>query len=192
MQDFNLWFQTGLEHILDLEGYDHICYIFALAISYRIMQWKPLFIQITAFTIGHSLSLAASTLELVKIPQPIIELVIPLTIVITCLANIYNSFKNDNSISVTLNYSMALSFGLIHGLGFSYLLKSMLGKSGSIIFPLFSFNIGLEMGQILIVAFVFLLTYIVEKSNIFSHKYWTRAISITIGLIALNLLQDRI
>jgi hypothetical protein len=190
MQDFQLWFQMGIEHILDFDGYDHICYIAALAILYNFQTWKPLLILITAFTIGHSLSLAASVLNVVKVPQNIIEIIIPLTIITTCLLNLKNI--QVQHINQKANYGLALTFGLIHGLGFSYLLKSMLGTSEEILSPLFAFNVGLEVGQIVIVSAVLIITFILEKSNIFNLNYWRKGVSIAVLLIALKLLVERI
>ncbi len=190
MQDFFLWLETGITHILDLNGYDHICYVVALAIMYSFRTWKPLLILITAFTLGHSLSLAASALNIVKVPQNIIEIIIPLTIIITCLINLRSHF-NQQAFAQKANYGVALFFGLIHGLGFSYLLKSMLGKSQNILAPLFSFNVGLEIGQLVIVSIVLILTFIIEKSNLFAISYWKKGISISILLIAVKLLLDR-
>lgn len=191
MQDFLLWFETGLTHILDLAGYDHICYVSALAILYTFHDWKKLLIQITAFTIGHSLSLAASVLEVVKVPQSIVEIIIPITIIITCIVNLINTYRTDIQ-AAKWNYILALIFGLIHGLGFSYLLKAMLGTSESIIAPLFAFNVGLEIGQIIIVGIVLFLTYSIEKLNLVKPTRWIQGVSITVLLIALNLLIERI
>jgi ABC-type antimicrobial peptide transport system permease subunit len=190
MQDFFLWFQTGLEHILDIEGYDHICYVVALAIMYHLQDWKALLIQITAFTVGHSLSLAASVFNVVNIPQHIIEILIPITIIITCVVNILAIAKQQSA--QRLNYGLALFFGLIHGLGFSYLLKAMLGKSESVAQPLFAFNLGLEIGQLLIVALALGLTFILQKFKIFPLLRWQQLVSGLVLLIALQLLIGRI
>src|ERR1700751_2770888 len=150
MHDFWLWFTTGLQHILDLNGYDHICYVTALTVLFPTHEWKKLLILITAFTIGHSLTLALSVLNLISPSQKLIECLIPITIILTCLYNI-KSFKNPPK-GVSVNYILALTFGFIHGMGFSYLLKSLLGREESIIGTLFSFNIGLEAGQLVIVT----------------------------------------
>ena len=190
MKDFQLWFQIGMEHILDFAGYDHICYIAALAIMYHFKTWKPLLIQVTAFTIGHSLCLAASVFDVIKAPQNIIEVIIPITIIITCAINIFNIFQNQ-AFAKKANYAMALLFGLVHGLGFSYLLKAMLGKEESIVSPLFAFNIGLELGQIAILLIVLSFTFLVEKSKLINPKHWIQVASATIFIVALHLLFER-
>ncbi len=161
MNDFTLWFSTGFEHILDWQGYDHICYVIALSILFPLSEWRKLLVLITAFTIGHSLTLALSTLNIIKVPQKTIELLIPITILLTCVFNIVK--RNKPLKTVSLNYFLALFFGLIHGMGFSYLLKSMLGREESIISPLFSFNIVLEAGQLVIVASVLLISVFLER-----------------------------
>jgi hydrogenase/urease accessory protein HupE len=150
MSDFKLWFGTGLEHILDLDGYDHILYVVALSIIFTARHWKQLLWIVTAFTIGHSLTLALSTLDILNIPQSMVEIWIALTILISCLLNL-RDLKRDE-IPLKGRYITAAVFGCIHGLGFSYLLKSMLGHEESILLPLLYFNLGLEAGQIVILS----------------------------------------
>jgi hypothetical protein len=191
MQDFQLWFQTGMEHILDFAGYDHICYVVALAIVYHFRTWRPLLIQVTAFTIGHSLSLAASVFDVVRVPQNVIEIIIPITIMVTCAINMINTVQHQ-AFAKKANYALALLFGLIHGLGFSYLLKAMLGKEESVVSPLFAFNIGLEAGQIAIVLVVLSLSFLVEKTKIIKSSLWIQSISLSVFAIALQLLVERI
>ena len=190
MQDFNLWFSTGLEHILDLQGDDHIAYIIALSIVFSYKDWRKLVVLITAFTIGHSITLALSTLNVIQIKQDIIEILIPLTILITCINNI--RINPNNQFSYKLNYITALCFGFIHGMGFSYLLKSMLGKEDSIIGPLFGFNIGLEAGQIIIVACVLVITAFLSLFFNISSKVWVFTISALVGLLSCYLIYQRL
>lgn len=191
MSDFSLWFSTGLAHILDLEGYDHICYVVALAIMFSWRAWKPLLILVTAFTIGHSLSLALSIFEVVKIPQESVEFFIPLTIAVTCLSNLYAIYQGNIRFNKG-NYVIALLFGLIHGLGFSYLLKMMLGKEENAFFPLLSFNLGLEFGQAVIVTMTVFLTFAVVEVVQIPKKIWQTVVSISVLCISLFLLIGRI
>ena len=168
MNDFCLWFSTGLEHILDWNGYDHILYVMALCVMFSASDWKKLLVLVTAFTIGHSLTLAASTLRIVSIQQSYIEVLIPLTILITCMTNLYfrrhfDAFYRKKNYNYRFNYILALCFGFIHGMGFSYLLRSMLGKEESVLFPLLSFNLGLEAGQLIIVAFMLLISVFLAR-----------------------------
>jgi hypothetical protein len=190
MHDFWLWFTTGLQHILDLNGYDHICYVTVLTVLFPPQEWKKLLILITAFTIGHSLTLALSVLNLISPPQKLIECLIPITIILTCLYNI-KSYKNPPK-GVLINYILALTFGFIHGMGFSYLLKSLLGREESIIGPLFSFNIGLEAGQLVIVTCVLLISVILERFIKTKRKYYSLFVSSAVLVIASALLVQRL
>jgi len=190
MNDFWLWFTTGFRHIIDWNGYDHICYIACLAVLFPLQQWKQLLVLITAFTIGHSLTLALSTLHVISPPQKIVECLIPITILSTAAYNIYS--RNKKVKSLTFNYVLALVFGCIHGMGFSYLLKSLLGKSESITGPLFSFNIGLETGQLLIVAGVLFVSLFLESFFKLTRKNYTFFVSSAVFGIALLLLIQQI
>lgn len=204
MSDFLLWFIMGLEHILDLNGYDHILYILALCILFSLKDWKQLLLLITAFTVGHSVTLALSTMDVITIKQSYIEVLIPITIMLTCIINIVyakaNWFQKENielsevslHINYKVNYFFALLFGFIHGMGFSYLLKSMLGNQESIVFPLFSFNIGLELGQIVIVSALFILSILFASFRFISKSKWVVFISFLIFMMAFYLLVSRL
>ena len=159
MQDFWLYFGLGREHIADLAGYDHILFVTALCLRYAVQDWKKILILVTAFTLGHSLTLALSVLNYIQVSTTWIEFLIPVTIVITALSNVFTANIQRPS-RVSLIYSLAIFFGLIHGLGFSNYLKSLLGKDTNIISELLAFNIGLEVGQLLIVAGVMLVSLI--------------------------------
>lgn len=156
MQDFSLYFSLGWQHILDWNGYDHILFVLVLCGIYLLQDWRRVLILVTAFTIGHSVTLALSVLHILSIDTATIEFLIPVTILLTALVNIFN--KNRNQRFVWISYSFALFFGLIHGLGFSNFLKSVLGKEQHIIGPLFAFNVGLEFGQLLIVSGVLIIS----------------------------------
>ena len=150
--------ELGFDHILDPQGYDHILFVVALCAIYLIQDWKKVLILVTAFTIGHSLTLALSSLKIVNISASLVEKLIPITIILTCIYNIWKARTNLPSKQSTVreekvmaNYVLALGFGLIHGLGFSNFFKAMLGRDESIVMPLLSFNIGVELGQIVIV-----------------------------------------
>ncbi|MCC6837561.1 MAG: HupE/UreJ family protein [Bacteroidia bacterium] len=174
--DFNLWFTTGIQHIADLEGYDHMLFLLSLCGIYSIKEWKKVLILVTAFTIGHSITLALSTTDVFTVKSGIIELLIPITIMLSAISNIQYSIRNKE-VNTKLNYFMALFFGLIHGLGFSYLLKSLLGNSESILSPLFAFNIGLEAGQLIIVVIILFISLFL--TDIIKLKNRTKNISIS-------------
>ena len=159
MGDFGIYCSMGIEHITDLDGSDHILFIAALCIRYLWSDWKKLLILVTAFTIGHSVTLALSTFSIINVPLSLTEFFIALTIIFTAIDNLWVK-KFQFSKKYPVIYFLALFFGLIHGLGFSTLLKSMLGKDQNIIPQLFAFNIGLELGQLMIVAMLMLVSFI--------------------------------
>lgn len=195
MNDFWMWFSTGLQHILDLNGYDHILYVVSLCILFSVKEWKRLLILVTAFTIGHSLTLAFSVLGILTIQQSYVEILIPLTIMLTCAINIYfrKGIENGmagNKMNFRFNYFLALIFGFIHGMGFSYLLSSMLGKEKNITLPLLSFNLGLEIGQLIIVAFTLLLSvFLVRFTRIKKSNFVLFICSIVFGISLLLFIQ---
>lgn len=190
MHNFELWFTLGLQHILDFKGYDHICYITALTVLFPLQDWKRLLILVTAFTIGHSLTLALSVLNVISPPQKTVECLIPVTIIVTCIYNI-KMYKNPIK-GVAVNYVLALIFGFIHGMGFSYLLKSLLGREESIIGQLFSFNLGLEAGQLVIVACVLLISLILQRFTNITRRYYMLFVSASVLVIASVLLIQRL
>lgn len=132
----------------------------ALCLRYLLKDWKKVLILVTAFTIGHSVTLALSVLGYLNISQDWIEFLIPVTIVVTALNNVLQPDINPKT-RLPFVYFLALFVGLIHGLGFSNYLKSMLGKDTGIVGELLAFNLGLEAGQLMIVAAVLLLGWIV-------------------------------
>ena len=190
MTEFELYFGLGREHIMDINGYDHILFVIALCTIYQARDWKRVLILITAFTIGHSLTLALAALNLIGVNSALIEFLIPLTIFITAVGNIKNANKNFSGQNVPLNYFFALFFGLIHGLGFSNYLKSLLGDEESIVTPLFAFNLGLEVGQILIVLIFFGLAFVVQMFLNVSKRDWILVISSAVAGVAVILMIE--
>lgn len=197
MNEFWLWFSTGIQHILNWNGYDHILYVMALCVLFYINEWKKLLYLITAFTIGHSLTLAVSALNIINIKQNYIEVLIPLTIITTCLVNIKSrrfetTQQGIRSINYRFNYTLALIFGFVHGMGFSYVLKSMLGREENIVFPLLSFNLGLEIGQLLIVALMLLVSFFLVRFTRIKKSDYICFISSAIFGIAFLLFVQRL
>lgn len=164
MNDFWLFFTTGIEHIADWKGIDHILFIFALCLRYIWKDWRKILILVTAFTIGHSLTLALSVFNVLNISRVWTEFLIAFTILVTALSDLKTEKKTNKK--YILIYYFALVFGLIHGMGFSTLLKSMLGRDRQIVGQLFAFNLGLEVGQILIVFCLLSLLTILAKIGI--------------------------
>ncbi len=189
MQEFGLYFQEGWQHIADIKGYDHILFILALCVMYQWKDWRKLLVLVTAFTIGHSITLALSVLQVIRIPSAWIEFLIPVTIVITALSNVGR--RSQPAANLQLNYFFALFFGLIHGLGFSNYLKSMLGSQANIVEPLLAFNLGLEFGQLLIVSVYLLLSLGIAWWKKIPRPDWIMFVSAAIFGVAFIMCLER-
>lgn len=187
MDSFLTYLQLGVEHISDLDAYDHMLFVVSLCALYIYTQWKEVLILVTAFTLGHSITLILSVLNLVNIPSDIIETLIPITILITALYNLPEKKPNLGLGWFNFHYLIALLFGLIHGMGFANYLKSLLGSSGKTL-PLFAFNVGIEIGQIGIVILYFLLYFTLSKILNFKHRPWVLFISGGIAALSLSMI----
>ena len=188
MGDFGFYLREGFYHITDWKGYDHILFVMALCLPYMLKDWRQVLILITAFTIGHSITLALSVFNEVLISSKWIEFLIPVTILLTALENLKR--KKTEHQHTNWHYIMAMIFGLIHGMGFSNYLKSMLGKSETIISELMAFNIGLEMGQVFIVSVVLLISFIFVQVLNIQRREWIVFLSGSIfGLSLLMAIQ---
>ena len=191
MSDFSIFFPMGIEHITDLNGLDHILFITALCLRYMISDWKKLLILVTAFTIGHSITLALSTLNIISISRNWTEFFIAITILITALNNCFLKDFTFKTKYPTI-YFFALFFGLIHGLGFSSLLKSMLGKDQSIVVQLLAFNLGLEVGQLIIVASILIISFVLVNVFKVNRKFYLFFVSGGIAALALEMAIERV
>ena len=181
-----VYIELGFDHILDPQGYDHILFVIALCSIFTWRDWKKIVVLVTAFTVGHSVTLLLSGLKIINVDAGLVETLIPITILATAILHLV---KRDHSqISLRLNYGLAFSFGLIHGLGFSNFFKSLMPGTESIVWPLLNFNIGVELGQLLIVVGYMLLTFLLIKAFGFCEKYINPTISILIILESLRML----
>ena len=190
MQDFLFYLQLGWEHIISKDALDHQLFILALIAIFSFRDWKKVLILVTAFTIGHSLTLVLSALDVFRFPSDWVEFLIPCTIVFTALDNIIFS-KNEKKL-IQLNYYLALLFGLIHGMGFANSVRMMLASEQDITLPLFGFNVGLELGQIIVVAIALFIHYIFSEVLKLSNKIWIYIISVPIFVFALKMALERI
>lgn len=203
MSEFSLYIRLGFEHISDLAGYDHILFVIALAAVYPLREWKHLLVLITAFTIGHSVTLALATLGVVDVNPDLIETLIPVTIFITAAINIAERFAKDPENALQrdwrMKYALAIGFGLIHGLGFSNFLRAVLGAEESLVLPLFSFNVGLELGQLVILVITFVvsggLVWLanrilerLDKPTDNTQRNWAALLSVGIAVVALTMI----
>jgi len=191
MNDLGIYLHLGFKHIISWGAWDHILFVLVLTLRYQWTDWKKLLVLITAFTIGHSATLALSTLNWIDFPSTIIEFLIPITILFTAIANFWvKSFEFKSK--YPLIYFLALFFGLIHGLGFSTYLKSLLGMEASILGPLFTFNLGLELGQLLIVGLILIISFIFVSQIKVKRKLYLQIGSAIAIAFALNMVLERI
>ncbi len=170
------YFKLGLYHILHLNGYDHILFIVVLCSIYTIKDWKKILILITAFTIGHCTTLVLSATELIYIDRAFSEFLIVLTILYTAIWNLFHKEKNDQFFK--WDYLIVLFFGLIHGLGFSNFFKMLFSTLDEFIPSLLAFNIGVEIGQIVIVVSFMIIYFLLIRFTDLQLKHWTKIISV--------------
>jgi hydrogenase/urease accessory protein HupE len=188
---FTFFFRFGFDHILDPEGFDHIAYVVALCAVFRVSDWRKTALLVTAFTLGHSLTLALVGLDIIQLtPQQKtwVEMLIPVTIIATAVLNILSTYQENKNFKTT--YLLTALFGLIHGLGFSTFFRSSLmpGETGELIQQLFAFNIGVEVGQLVIVSIVLLLSFFVLNILKVNQKNWIKFVSFIAIITAFYLL----
>lgn len=189
MGDFGFYFGIGWQHIISLDALDHQLFLLVLTVLYTFKQWKQVLILVTAFTVGHSITLALSTLSIIEVSARWIEFFIPCTILITAVINIFQSRASQKLMIV--NYTLALVFGLIHGLGFANTLKYMLASDQSLGWALLSFNLGVEVGQVVLVIFLLGLYHIIVNRLTFKQRYLIVATSILVIIVSLKMIADR-
>ncbi|MFT7073717.1 MAG: hypothetical protein ACJAX3_002716 [Patiriisocius sp.] len=187
MIEFWLYLNQGSLHIIDFQGLDHLCFIVSFCLLYSLKDWKYIIGLITAFTLGHCITLIISVLNIVTIKSSLVETLIPITILSSCANNYWCLFrKKQYKPSTVITYGILFSFGLIHGLGFSNFLKMMIFEEDSVILPLLGFNIGIEIAQLMIVFSFLIFTQKVKANS----KYLRIMINTIIVLVILNLLLD--
>ncbi len=189
MSDFVFYFRTGWSHIISWDALDHLMFIIALTAIYLVGNWKNVLVLVTAFTIGHSLTLALSVYDLIRFNEKWVEFLIPCTIVFTGTFNLLVPQIKVSSFKA--NYLLALLFGLIHGMGFANTIRFMLAKSQDIAMPLISFNFGLEVGQIAVVSMVLLTCYCWVNKIGLNRRWWIGALSGFAIVIALKMAAER-
>lgn len=193
MHSIAMYINLGFQHISDLAGYDHILFLLALCAVYTVDQWRRLFVLVTAFTVGHSITLALSSFGWVVIPSHIIEFLIPVTILITAIRNVAvpaSDQLTDARANMTGHYLVALCFGFIHGMGFSNYFRALMMDSSSITIPLLGFNLGIEIGQLLVVSIIVIVASLVVKFAQVKHRDWNLFISGAAAGISIVLMNE--
>jgi len=190
MQDFGFYFGLGWEHIIRKDALDHQLFIAALAAIYLLKDWKQVLVLVTAFTIGHSLTLALSVFDVIRFNSKWVEFLIPVTIVLTAVSNLFQ--KEFTPRSVRINYLLALVFGLVHGMGFANSIRFMMADDQTVGWSLFGFNVGLEAGQIAVVLVLLLLSYFIVTICKIARRDWVIFLSAAVFGLALKMVLERI
>lgn len=190
MQDVLFYLKLGWEHIISLDALDHQLFVLVLVAVFGLKDWKKILWLVTAFTIGHSITLAMSVLDLLRVPGTWVEFLIPVTIFITATDNIL--MRNRPKNLMQMNYYLALFFGLIHGMGFANTARVMMSEEQNIFWPLLGFNIGLELGQIVVVAIILAVLFILVDLFKVSRKDWVMFVSSAVFALSLQMLLERI
>ena len=191
MQDFTLYFNLGTEHILTWEALDHILFVAALCLRYLMKDWRKVVVLVTAFTIGHSITLALSAMGWVQVATRWIEFLIPLTIVATALNNLVQKpGQVEHPARLPLIYFFALFFGLIHGLAFASSFLSLEGREG-LLPHLLAFNLGIEAAQLLVVAIILVISFIFVQLLKIQRVWWVWGVSALVLLASLRMAYQR-
>ncbi len=189
MKDFIFYFKIGWFHIMSTAATDHLFFIAVLAIIYSFADWRKVLVLITAFTIGHAITLFLSVLELINLNIDWVEFLIPCTILVTAMMNLL--FQKQQVASHAIQYGMALGFGLIHGLGYANYIRMILSADQQLLWGLFSFNLGLEAGQIVVVCLVLLTVWVSSMIHAKAHMRWVSFVSAFVLFFALKLAIER-
>ncbi|ANO47289.1 HupE / UreJ protein [Flavobacterium columnare] len=194
MQEFWLYFEIGLKHVLNINAYDHILFLIGMTIPYSFNDWKKWLTLVSLFTLGHSISLILSVFGIIYIKENLVEFLIPITILIVALFNLFTAGKSSKGESITLIAIVTLLFGIIHGLGFSNYFKTLLpGNKSDKILPLAEFALGIESAQIIVVLIVLIISFIIQSVFRFSKRDWTLVMSsFIIGVVTPLIIQSPI
>jgi hypothetical protein len=194
MPVFHTYLQLGFLHICTPRAADHLTFLLALCAPYVLSDWRRVLALVTSFTVGHSLTLALATLGLVAFKPAVIEALIPITIGATALVNLRGAGRlltRRAPVLAAAPNALALGFGLIHGLGFSSYLRSLLGASSRPVEELFAFNVGVELGQLLVVSAILLLGAVLLGRLRVARRDWLLTTSgAALGIATVLLLQQ--
>ncbi|MBV7268799.1 HupE/UreJ family protein [Winogradskyella luteola] len=191
----NFWFnvQYGINHVLDPNGYDHVLFLMVLAVPYIFRDWKRVLLLVSMFTLGHTLSLVLAAYGVVSVNGKLVEFLIPLTILITAIYNVFTAGKKDKNTKVGLLFFTTLFFGLVHGLGFAREFKMFAGQSENKVELLIEFALGIEIAQIIIVFVVLFLGFLCQTIFRFSRRDWVMVLSsVVIGLVIPMIIESEL
>ena len=192
MYSVSLYVQLGIDHITDIAGFDHLLFLIALCAVYKIEQWRNLLVLVTAFTVGHSVTLALSSFSIIVVASSVIEFLIPVTILVTAINNVFVNRDSTKTPVIGRDYAMAMFFGFIHGMGFSNYFRALLMDDSSIFVPLLGFNLGIEIAQLSFVIVIVGLVYLLTNLAGIRHRDWSVFISgAAAGVSVLLMVENR-
>lgn len=192
MSQFWLYFNSGLYHVLDWQAYHHILFLIVLVAAFSFYDWVRLLWLVTLFTLGHTLSLALTVYGVVLVKGVLVGFLIPLTIFLTALFNLFTAGKNPRDGKIQILYFASLFLGIIHGLGFAGHFNSLTANTSAKLLPLLELALGLEAGQLIVVLVVLILSFIGQTIFRFSRRDWVMVISsIVIGFTIPMLLGNK-
>ncbi|GGZ84343.1 HupE/UreJ family protein [Algibacter mikhailovii] len=189
----NFWFNVeyGINHVLDINAYDHVLFLIVLTIPYLFKDWKRVLLLVSLFTLGHTLSLVLAAYNVVSVNASIVEFLIPVTIMFVALFNVFTAGKGAQRENVGVLFLSTLFFGLIHGLGFAREFHMLLGDTDNKLILLLEFALGIELAQIIIVFLVLFVGYVAQTVFRFSKRDWIMVISaVVVGLVIPMLLNS--
>lgn len=190
METLLFYFPLGWEHILSVDALDHQAFLAAMGACYLFPDWKRLLMVVTAFTVGHSLTLALSVLDLFTVNSKVVELLIPITIALTAAQQWWGRSAHQNK-SLIL-YASALFFGFIHGMGFANNIRFMLSQDQSLGWGLLGFNLGLEAGQLVFMALFLLLAQALVQFFQLEKRNWTESVALITFGISVFMIVERL
>ena len=194
MSEFWIYFNIGLKHVLDFNAYDHVLFLIALMVPYAFKDWRNIFVLVSLFTLGHTLSLLLSVYGIVQIQAILVEFLIPITILITAIFHLFTAGKSSKNQNIKFVAIVNLFFGIINGLGFSNYFKTILpGNASDKLLPLFEFALGIEVAQIIVVLVVLIISYVVQTFFRFSKRDWALVMSsFIIGVVLPMIIESEI
>lgn len=191
----NFWFYVtyGVKHVLDINAYDHVLFLIVLTVPYLFKDWKRVFVLVSLFTLGHTMSLLLTAYGVVTFSAPVVEFLIPVTIFVVAMYNVFTAGRSAGNEKAGVLFFSTLFFGLIHGFGFGREFRLLVGKTSSKLMPLLEFALGIEIAQLIIVLVVLFLGYFIQTLFRFSKRDWIMVVSaIVVGLVIPMLIKNSI
>ena len=191
MDQLKLYFELGLNHVLDWEGYDHVLFLMVLIVPFAFAHWKRVLVLVSVFTLGHTISLLLATYKVVMVDSGLVEFLIAFTIALTALYNLLMYRKHLSSGKSSILLLSTLFFGIIHGLGFSGYFKMIIGRSREKLIPLLEFSLGIEAAQIIVVLVLLALGFLLVDLVKLKRRWWVMGISLLVFIRVAPMLVER-